>query len=353
MRNFLLVLFALAGQVLISESGSMDSHHSPKMQMHGHTSSPIGLMGAMMHHDGFMFTIKHSYMNMDGNIFEGSDISSTEILNFKNPFSDTPYNLSVVPKKMNMKMTMLMGMYAFSENINLTGMASYSSKEMSLDTFKPMMNRDFLGPFNTSSADFSTISFGGLILLKDANHSKTHLNISIEKSIGENEVKGSVLTPMGSYMEMNLPYAMQLGDKGIKINLGVTNLNKINDKISWGNQLKRNFGLSDHTWSFGEQLEFNSWLQYKHSKSISLSSRLKLIHQQKISGQDLSIKAPVQTANPENYGGKELQLALGASFLVGNSNNISFEFVIPINQEKNNLQMKTKNQLVLGYQISF
>ena len=78
-----------------------------------------------------------------------------------------------------------------------------------------------------------------------------------------------------------------------------------------------------------------------------------MIHQQKISGQDLSIKAPVQTANPENYGGKELQLVLGASFLVGNSNNISFEFVIPINQEKNNLQMKTKNQLVLGYQISF
>ena len=63
---------------------------------------------------------------------------------------------------MNMKMTMLMGMYAFSENINLTGMTSYSSKEMFLDTFKPMMNRDFLGSFNTSSADLSTISFGGL-----------------------------------------------------------------------------------------------------------------------------------------------------------------------------------------------
>jgi hypothetical protein len=252
-----------------------------------------------------------------------------------------------------MKMTMLMGMYAFSDAISLTGMVSYSSKEMTLDTFKPMMNRDFLGSFNTSSTDLSSISFGGLILLKDLNHSKTHFNISIEKSIGDSEVKGTVLTPMGLYKGMTLPYAMQLGDKGTKIDLGVTNLKKVDEKLTWGNQLKRKFALSDDLWSFGDQLEFNTWLQYKHSKAISLSSRLKLVHLQKISGIDPSIKAPVQTANPENYGGKEAHLALGANFLVGYRKKISFEFVLPIKQEKNNLQMKTKNLLVLGYQNSF
>ena len=353
MKKFLFALFILASQALFSEARFMDGHHSHKMQMLGHSSSPIGLKGVTMHHHGFMFAIKHSYMNMDSNIFEGSDISSSEILGFKNPLSDAPYNLSVVPKKMNMKMTMLMGMYALYENINLTGMVSYSSKEMTLDTYRSMMNRGFLGSFDTSSADLSSVSFGGLILLTDVNHSKTHLSISIEKSIGDSAVKGTVLTPMGSHMDITLPYAMQLGDKGIKMDLGVTNLKKINEKLSWGNQLKRKFGLSDDVWSFGDQLEFNTWMQYKYSKAISLSSRLKLVHQQKISGLDPLINAPVQTAYPENYGGKEVHLALGANFLLGNSKKISFEFVSPIKQEKNNLQMKTKSLLVLGYQNSF
>ena len=353
MKKFLLVLFALVSSVLFPEPDSMDGHRSHKMQMGDHSNSPVGLVGATTHHRGFMFAIKHSYMNMDSNIYQGRDISSSEILNFKNPLSDSPYNFSVVPKKMNMKTTMLMGMYAFSDAISLTGMVSYSSKEMTLDTFKPMMNRDFLGSFNTSSTDLSSISFGGLILLKDLNRSKTHFNISIEKSIGDSDVKGTVLTPMGLYKGMTLPYAMQLGDKGTKIDLGVTNLKKVGEKLTWGNQLKRKFALSDDLWSFGDQLELNTWLQYKHSKAISLSSRLKLVHLQKISGIDPSIKAPVQTANPENYGGKEAHLALGANFLVGYRKKISFEFVLPIKQEKNNLQMKTKNLLVLGYQNSF
>ncbi len=353
MKKILLVLFTLLSPVLFSEADSMDGHHSHKMQMQDHSNAPVGLVGATMHHRGFMFGIKHSYMTMDSNIYQGSVISSSEILSFKNPLSDTPYNLSVVPKKMNMKMTMLMGMYAFSENINLTGMATYSLKEMTLDTFKPMMNRDFLGSFDTSSADLSSVSFGGLILLKDVNHSKTHFSISIENSIGDNAVKGTALTPTGSYMDMTLPYAMQLGDKGTKVDLSVTNLKKVNEQLSWGNQLKRKFGLSDDIWSFGDQLEFNTWLLYKQSKGTSLSSRLKLVRQQKISGADPLIKAPVQTANPDNYGGKEAHLALGVNFLVGHSKKISFELVLPIKQEKNNLQMKTKNLLVIGYQNSF
>ena len=35
------------------------------------------------------------------------------------------------------------------------------------------------------------------------------------------------------------------------------------------------------------------------------------------------------------------------------SEKLSFEFVLPIRQEKNNLQMKAKNMLIIGYQNSF
>ena len=67
--------------------------------------------------------------------------------------------------------------------------------------------------------------------------------------------------------------------------------------------------------------------------------------------------APVQTANPKNYGGSEAFLGLGIninldSFLSGNDS-IGIEILKPVNQNKNNLQMKTDYQVIAGYQKSF
>ena len=69
------------------------------------------------------------------------------------------------------------------------------------------------------------------------------------------------------------------------------------------------------------------------------------------------ISAPVQTANPENYGGREVHFALGVNFLThilpGKSDRFGLELIKPIQQEKNNLQMDTDYQFILGYQKAF
>ena len=88
-------------------------------------------------------------------------------------------------------------------------------------------------------------------------------------------------------------------------------LDKLNEDIVWANQLKRTVVVSESGWSFGDQTEFNSWIQYPFSKQVSVSSRLKLIDQDALSGRNALIMAPVQTANPKNYGGTEAFLGLG------------------------------------------
>ena len=70
----------------------------------------------------------------------------------------------------------------------------------------------------------------------------------------------------------------------------------------------------------------------------------------------LPVLPPVQTANPENYGGTEVFLGLGMNinldtFFSGNDS-IGIEILKPINQNKNNLQMKTDYQVIIGYQKS-
>ena len=130
-------------------------HDSMENMMHEeqmmHDPYPVGVMGSL-HHEGFMFSIRHGRMAMEGNILDGDNISTADILQISNPLGSMPANLSVVPESMDMCMTMVEGMYAYSKNITFMLMGTFMSKDMTLNTYAPMMNRDLLGQSNTSSS---------------------------------------------------------------------------------------------------------------------------------------------------------------------------------------------------------
>ena len=115
--------------------------------------------------------------------------------------------------------------------------------------------------------------------------------------------------------------------------------------------------LSNESWAFGDHTDLNTWIQYELNHAVALSSRLQIIHQDKISGNNPMIMAPVQTANTENYGGKEAYLGLGANFLMhllpGEVDRFGLEVLLPLAQDKNNLQMDTDYKINFGYQKSF
>ena len=115
--------------------------------------------------------------------------------------------------------------------------------------------------------------------------------------------------------------------------------------------------LDEKEWALGDQLELNSWVQYQYKSSLSVSTRLKFVSQKDISGSNPMIMAPVQTANPENYGGDELHIGFGANYdlssLTSKQDVFGVEVLFPIVQNKNGLQMETKHQIVLGYNRSF
>ena len=356
--KFLLVLpfFAFAEE----ESGMQDHAQMTTMnqdhQSMKHNPPPIGVMGNM-HHQGFMLSIRHGIMQMDGSILNGNNITDSKILKMPNELGNSPANLSVIPKSMDMKMTMIDGMYAPTNNLTLMVMATYVSKDMLLNTFSPMMERELIGQFSTDTSDLSDISFSGLFRINQNDNSKWHGEISLKKSIGKNDATAIALTPMGTKMNMIMPYAMQSGDESTSLILGLTNTRKLNRGIVWGNQLKRKIVVSESGWSYGDQTEFSSWIQYPFSNSVSISSRLKFTDQDALSGKNLLISAPVQTANPKNYGGKELHLGIGINMaldlLPGGKEHIGLEILKPLNQDKNNLQMKTDYQIIFGYQKSF
>ena len=88
-----------------------------------------------------------------------------------------------------------------------------------------------------------------------------------------------------------------------------------------------------------------------------MSTRLKFLNQKDISGSNPMIMAPVQTANPQNYGGDELHIGLGANYdlssLTSKQDVFGVEILFPIIQDKNGLQMETRYQVLIGYQRTF
>ena len=144
-----------------------------------------------------------------------------------NPLGNMPANLSVVPECMDMSMTMVEGMYAYSKNITFMLMGTFMSKDMTLNTYAPMMNRDLLGQFNTSSSDLSELTFSTLFRIAQHGSSQWHGEVAYQKSVGANDQQDMVLTPMNMMMEMVLPYGMQSGDGASRLILGITTQEKL------------------------------------------------------------------------------------------------------------------------------
>ena len=319
--------------------------------------APIGVMADHMHKKGeSMISLRASYMKMKGNSLDGNSISDGEILATDNPHSNSPAKLSVVPIEMSMKMLMLGGMYAPTDDITLMFMTMFMDKSMNLNTFHAMM-RNNIGSFNSSSSDLSDLSFSALVNINEQDKSRWHAEIGLKFSVGDKNEKGKVLTPMNTNMEMLLPYGMQLGDDSIALVVGFTNLYTLSDAHTFGNQIRFFRNISSEEWHYGDKTYFDSWYQYSVSRNFSISSRLRLNHQQDISGFDSNIKAPVQTSITSNYGGFTAEVGLGFNFLTqifpGSEDRLALEIINPVINEKKGLQMKNKTQIVFGYQKSF
>ena len=374
MKNLLLIaLFALPLNIFAANA----IHHGP-----------IGVMADHFHKKGeWMVSLRFANMEMKKNILNGNSISIEDILKQPNPFtkipmmmknsesmlaihevpskiSDHPHstsmkipaNLSVIPKKMTMRMIMLGAMYAPSDKLTLMGMAMFNDKEMMLDTHQAMVARNYLGSFETSSSDLSKISFSALFNLHDIESSRWHAIFGLEKSLGENSEKGLVLTPMNIKTFITLPYGMQSSDKALRLITGITNVRLIGGFVI-GNQLLVKKVIDEKDWNFGDELEYNIWLQGSFNDRASYSFRLNYNNQDSIDGFDKTIMAPVQTANPLNYGGEIINFGIGIN-VISNifggryKDRFAFEIIKPIDQNTNGLQMKDDLTIYFGFQKS-
>lgn len=361
--------FALT-TLMSSTAIACDVCQDDKSKNHFHFSSsadshaPLGVMGDHMHKKGeWMASYRFMRMDMDGNRDGTNSLSPVEIATtVPNRFFGVPGQpptLRVVPTEMSMDMHMFGLMYAPTDWFNVMAMANYQDKEMDHITFQGGAGTNVLGNFTTNSKGFGDTKVSGLFRLYQNSMHHIHLNAGLSLPTGSIDETDTVLAPNGMTPTLRLPYAMQLGTGTFDLLPGITYYGRHND-WTWGAQYNAEIRLENENsegYAWGDKHSFTTWGAYGWSKNFSTSLRINASTQNSINGIDPNIVAPVQTANPDNFGGDVIDLGIGAnySFTSGalKGNRLAVEALMPIYRDLNGPQMETDFTIIAGWQYAF
>jgi hypothetical protein len=350
-------------------------HNHGAVRADGH--APIGVMGEHLHKKGgWMLSYRYMRMNMEGNRIGTDEVSPEQIVTTVpnlNPvvtptgMTVVPPFLRVVPTKMTMEMHMFGGMYAPTDNTTLMAMLPYIRKEMDHVTFQapnPMMgippdNTNRIGGFTTKSEGIGDLKLSALHRLYDDAVNHVHLNLGISAPTGSVKKRDTILDPFGRTPDVRLPYSMQIGTGTWDLLPGITYHARQGD-LSWGAQYMAEVRLESENsegYAFGDKHTVTGWVAYQFAPWISTSFRAEYMTQGDIDGSDPEIGGPVQTANPEFYGGQRLNLLGGVNLVVPHGplkgHRLAFEAGAPVFQDLNGPQMETDWTFTVGWQKGF
>lgn len=322
--------------------------------------APIGMMGDHRHRPGeWMISYRYMHMEMEGNRNGRDELTPEQIVTgFANPHAG-PATLRVVPTQMTMDMHMLGLMVGVSERVTMMVMTNYLEKEMDHITFQGgMPGTTRLGEFTTSSDGFGDTRVSALVGLWDRGFHDLQLNLGLSLPTGSNDETDQVLTPLNTRPTLRLPYPMQLGSGTFDARPGLTYRGESSLAglpLAFGGQYMATLRLGrDEGYSLGDVHELTTWASVSPAPWISGSIRLAGQVQGRIDGQDPLITAPVQTADPDNQGGRVLDVGLGLNLLgqsgVLQGHRAAVEILLPAYRNLNGPQLETDWTLIFGWQ---
>ena len=336
-------------------SNSINAQHSASDE-----HAPIGVMGDHLHEAGeFMVSYRYMLMNMEDNLQGTDSITPDEIVTtIPNRFLGAPMmppTLRVVPLEMQTAMHMVGIMYAPTDKLTLGLMLSLVDKEMDHVTYQGGMGTSQLGEFTTKTDGMGDTKLTMLYGLFKNDSSQLMFNLGLSIPTGDVEERARILTPMNTTPSPRSPYAMQLGSGSYDLEPGLTWKHQLAEDWKWGAQMKYLTRLEDNdeNYNLGDRFTFANWFSYQLNSNVSTSLRLTYIDQDSIDGMDKLIAAPVQTADPDNYGGQRWDLGFGVNFIFPGDHRIALEYETTIDQDVNGVQLEMQDMLTLGYQLAF
>lgn len=317
------------------------------------------VMGEHAHAAGeWMLSLRQMRMEMEG-MRSGSDgVSSEQVF---------AASYTVTPTRMTMDMTMFGIMHAPSDAVTLMLMAPYIESEMDHLIFgmaAPLINLNGGSrEFTTRSSGIGDVKMTALIPGWESGGRKTLFGIGLSLptgSIGERDI----VPGPGGRIERQLPAPMQLGSGTVDLMPSFTFTDE-REGWSWGAQAKAVARLDEnhHGYRLGNEVALTSWFSWTLARqaSVSLRGNYKMVGDMHGRQSDLMFNPPfapsrrtVTTAFSENYGGEQLDVAVGLN-LIGQEgglygHRLALEVAVPVLRDLNGYQLETDWVTTLGWQ---
>jgi len=245
-------------------------------------------------------------------------------------------------------------MYGITDRLTVMAMANYQVNSMGM-----LMD---MGPGKmiTREDDMRTSGWSDTEIRGIYKINK-YLNGSLGLSLPTGDINQTVVMMRKTF---RAPYDMQLGSGTYDLKPALTYSALSEDaKWNWGAQAMYTYhiGENKNDYSLGDNFKATGWLQ-RALGPFSSWVRLAFNDTGRIQGKDPEIDklnhpltgmgAPTPDADPDNYGGQRLDGLIGLSLQMGN---LSFgvEGGVPLYQNLNGLQMKTKWIINAGVQVMF
>ncbi|MBL7003873.1 MAG: hypothetical protein ISR69_07605 [Gammaproteobacteria bacterium] len=268
-----------------------------------------------------------------------------------------PPTLRVVPKSAEATVIFPFINYSLNKKLALVALAPLIKKETTLEVFQGGGGTTSLGTNTVKSSGLGDIKFG--VLYKLYNEAENKHNVIIDAVLsaptGDITVEDNNLTPMNTIVKSRLAYGMQLGSGTWDALVGVAYWGK-EKEWGWGAQYLATIPLEDKNdegWRYGDKKEATAWLSYEWQPTLVSSVRLRHETQGEIEGVDTEIYGAGLGANPENYGGKKMELSLGVNWMYQPARNISVEYSSPVSQDRNGVQAEQDKTIMVSWRNAF
>ena len=349
---------------LLAGDGGHQGHDHPADNGHGANQPPAGVMAHhMLHRAGdFMVGYRYMYSRLDGDMLHGSNAADDQAIIGQGCGGDV---CRLTPDEMSMHMHMLELMYAPTDWLNLMLMPQFMDMDMDLrhleeapdpppGTAPPHLTRHATGPIGDTS-------MYALLKLFDIPGHHLHLGLGLSAPTGEVDLElRRVHQPETDEF---IHYGMQLGSGTWDLLPSLTYTGHLN-RWSWGGQLSGIVRLEDQNesgYALGDQFQATAWGGVGLTDWLSASVRGVYTTLGDISGEfngqvgHRNRQGPMDF--PSNYGGRFWDVGFGLNAEVPSGafkgNQVSVEWLQPVEDDFNGVQLERKGALFATWSLTF
>lgn len=308
--------------------------------------APAGVMFEHMHHHGAMIGYRVQQVTQQGSLLNGSH----ELLAGNTLLS----KYAMLPEKHTMTMHMLDIMYAPTHNLNLMIMPMYMDMNMTMATNPNYVSSSsssaHSGHSSGSGHDVKGMGDTTLAAMYQVYKHKQHeviATLAVIAPTGDAELRGNDGKPVH--------YGMQLG-AGIWQAMPNVTYNYREDNLAVGVQVLTRQPLEDKN-NLGVRVpdvnQASAWLSYAWLAQLTSSVRLQYSKTDTYGGHynvshNHSTPADIQS----NYGGEQTLLGVGTNWVATAGTlrglRVGLEYLAPINENVNGIQLETERQINLS-----